>query len=888
MRYLLLTWTVLSLSFCLGCGSSTDSDFGDDVAVSVDLSYQHTADMADVREGDGSFFDSTPEVSPEVSEETVPDAIEDAEISEAPDRQEQAPDEEEAPDEEVACVPDCSGRTCGPDPVCGELCGSCDDPDFPACNDGVCEFTCDESACSAQTFCDATECEPDCVGEDCTPEELCSYSGLETCYVYSCSADQTCDMQIEAGESCSRDTENEVVSDESLGECVGANLCSANGEQEVLAVICQAGEPSVEPAVVASQECELSPVAGDLLGVDPGTCSYPSDSCAIQGIRREATARCDGSGGAAITERTIQDASCVREIDSETVIDESLQACASFDKICDTTGFRTRTRTYCDGTGSLIDRDDSVSCSRTVSSDTAVGEPEVGECGGFDDICDTTGTRTVTQTFCDGSGGSEVRTVTEECLRTVSSDTTVGAQRYGACGNFDSVCDTTGARSVAQDYCDGSGGIITEDSAEGCTREVSSSTPSGQSQNNGSCSYSSQCSVTGTRSETRYYCDGAGGTRSQTTTVAAAACNRTVNTSTPISGPTLGACGGYAHVCDTTGTRTETSTYCDGSGGTRTSSTTGSCGRAVSTAQVYSDSWSACSYADPVCSPQATATRTTARCDGFGGVSAARTTIEARTCNGSFCTSCPTQGVDYTNLIPGTGSNGACTQASGHVCTEDGTRTVTGQVCTHAGGRTTGSTTESCFWNSDGNWCSNGTIHSGICGDEVCCESGSSNTSMLTSTDVTVVTNGRSTSVYDDNLLHVGTDGLTSYFAALRFNTGTLDDGDNIRSINLSLTPGSTPSTATTVLIYPITCLGGSWSSSSFPCSVNRSNQIGKVTIYSGSTISTALTTTLSQLSGSGIAIVPAYTTQNITFLDQEKAVGSQEPQLQVSYSRCD
>ena len=152
MRYLLLTWTVLSLSFCLGCGSSTDSDFGDDVAVSVDLSYQHTADMADVREGDGSFFDSTPEVSPEVSEETVPDAIEDAEISEAPDRQEQAPDEEEAPDEEVACVPDCSGRTCGPDPVCGELCGSCDDPDFPACNDGVCEFTCDESACSAQTF----------------------------------------------------------------------------------------------------------------------------------------------------------------------------------------------------------------------------------------------------------------------------------------------------------------------------------------------------------------------------------------------------------------------------------------------------------------------------------------------------------------------------------------------------------------------------------------------------------------------------------------------------------------------------------------------------------------------------------------------------------------
>jgi hypothetical protein len=39
-----------------------------------------------------------------------------------------------APD---GCVPDCSGRVCGPDPVCGTLCGTC----AGSCIDGRCEST---------------------------------------------------------------------------------------------------------------------------------------------------------------------------------------------------------------------------------------------------------------------------------------------------------------------------------------------------------------------------------------------------------------------------------------------------------------------------------------------------------------------------------------------------------------------------------------------------------------------------------------------------------------------------------------------------------------------------------------------------------------------------
>lgn len=40
---------------------------------------------------------------------------------------------------EAACVPDCSGRTCGLDPVCGVSCGSCSQGSSCNADKGVCE-----------------------------------------------------------------------------------------------------------------------------------------------------------------------------------------------------------------------------------------------------------------------------------------------------------------------------------------------------------------------------------------------------------------------------------------------------------------------------------------------------------------------------------------------------------------------------------------------------------------------------------------------------------------------------------------------------------------------------------------------------------------------------
>lgn len=76
------------------------------------------------------------------------------------------------------CVPDCSGRDCGLDPVCGEPCGTCAPAEVctPA---GVCQ--------------ELTGCALDCSGRDCGPDPVCG----ETCGVCPpqllCTTSGTCE-----------------------------------------------------------------------------------------------------------------------------------------------------------------------------------------------------------------------------------------------------------------------------------------------------------------------------------------------------------------------------------------------------------------------------------------------------------------------------------------------------------------------------------------------------------------------------------------------------------------------------------------------------------------------------------------------------------------------
>jgi hypothetical protein len=74
-----------------------------------------------------------------------------------------------------ACTPDCSGRVCGLDPVCGEVCGTC--TGGTVCENGAC-----------------VTCTPDCTGRVCGPDPVCQQS-CGTCDAgYTCNAAGTCEV----------------------------------------------------------------------------------------------------------------------------------------------------------------------------------------------------------------------------------------------------------------------------------------------------------------------------------------------------------------------------------------------------------------------------------------------------------------------------------------------------------------------------------------------------------------------------------------------------------------------------------------------------------------------------------------------------------------------
>ena len=81
-----------------------------------------------------------------------------------------------------ACVPNCTGRQCGPDPVCGTSCG----------------------ACQVNEICGKTgqcACVPDCVGKTCGPDG-CNGSCGQCPSGATCSASGTCECTPDAGLVC--------------------------------------------------------------------------------------------------------------------------------------------------------------------------------------------------------------------------------------------------------------------------------------------------------------------------------------------------------------------------------------------------------------------------------------------------------------------------------------------------------------------------------------------------------------------------------------------------------------------------------------------------------------------------------------------------------------
>jgi len=90
----------------------------------------------------------------------------------------------------------CANRECGVDPVTKQDCGSCDTAGKMACNDGVCEATCDPQRCGKMSY----------TQNGCKPRKPCQEraDGGITKVAYSCSDDgKTCEMEP-SGEPCEK------------------------------------------------------------------------------------------------------------------------------------------------------------------------------------------------------------------------------------------------------------------------------------------------------------------------------------------------------------------------------------------------------------------------------------------------------------------------------------------------------------------------------------------------------------------------------------------------------------------------------------------------------------------------------------------------------------
>jgi hypothetical protein len=157
-----------------------------------------------------------------------------------------------------ACIPACSGRACGLDPVCGTSCGTCGPGQ-----------TCDGT--SGQC---ATACVPACAGRACGPDPVCGSS------CGTCGPGQVCDdssgqckaacVPSCAGRACGPDP----VCGTSCGTCGAGTACDAAG-------LCVAHHTPV--ATIGSPQIgACNPNTGTAaVGLD-GSQSYDPDGSALQ------------------------------------------------------------------------------------------------------------------------------------------------------------------------------------------------------------------------------------------------------------------------------------------------------------------------------------------------------------------------------------------------------------------------------------------------------------------------------------------------------------------------------------------------------------------------------------------------------------------------------
>ncbi len=150
---------------------------------------------------------------------------------------------------EEPCVPDCSGRECGPDPACGTSCGGCLAPE----------------TCGGLGLC---VCNPGCAGRECGPDPQGCGTSCGTC-----SVNEVCDAAGQCIPNCSPDCAGRECGDDGCGGSCG--ICAGAGEVCVL----DTGTCLVCTPDCIGRECGPDPVCGSSCGA-----CLASEQCDVSGM----------------------------------------------------------------------------------------------------------------------------------------------------------------------------------------------------------------------------------------------------------------------------------------------------------------------------------------------------------------------------------------------------------------------------------------------------------------------------------------------------------------------------------------------------------------------------------------------------------------------------
>ncbi len=213
------------------------------------------------------------------------------------------------------CVPDCTGLECGPDPVCGQSCGTCDDG--YTCQSGECEGVCvggeclcedggvvcgdvcidpfrDANHCGAKGLCnEESSASENYSGRICPVHEVCE-EGACVCPSEKAICDNTCiDPKVNkthCGAKGSCDA-SDAASDNYAGvTCQGSSVCvEAKCECPSASLICNGTciDPNTDTTHCGAK--------GSCVGSDPDIENYQGVDCGSERYCHESKCKCRGS-----------------------------------------------------------------------------------------------------------------------------------------------------------------------------------------------------------------------------------------------------------------------------------------------------------------------------------------------------------------------------------------------------------------------------------------------------------------------------------------------------------------------------------------------------------------------------------------------------------------